>query len=186
MKYGIANTVNEMARSCKVDGRERIEGREVKSREVRSPEVNGEEGFTLIELLTIIGIIGVLASLALTSFGYYKASAALAVAETTIHDARGAFEGGIVDADNLPASVPLTSQNSQGNLSSPLASALLPGFKVPSNVRFRVSYDNTCITGACQVALLETRHCQGEEYVRWVRFGDGVETKLQISGTGCS
>ena len=141
---------------------------------MRQMNSSAEEGFTLLELLTIIGIIGVLASLALTSFGFYKASAALAVAETTLHDARGAFEGGIVDSDNLPASVALTSQTTQGPVSDANANALLPGFMVPDNVRFDVSYDNTCTNGACTLALLEVRHCQGEEYVRWTRFGDGV------------
>ncbi len=145
-----------------------------------------EGGFTLIELLTVIGIIGILMSLGLTSFSFYKASAAFATAKQTAHDARNAIEAAQVDPDNPPSSVPLTSQTSQGMITDPLAAAFLPGLRLPPRVNFQVQYDNTCVTGACQSELVQVNHCSGLEFVRWIRFGDGTEIEFEIAGEGCS
>ncbi len=144
-----------------------------------------EQGFTLIELLTVIGIIGILASLGITSFSYYKASAAFASAEQTLHDARNAIEAAVVDQDNLPASVPLTNQKGQGQIQDATAAAYLPGLMLPRNLDFNVSYDNTCSNAACTKDFIQVRHCSGEKYIRWLRYGDGVEVKLEPSGSGC-
>lgn len=147
--------------------------------------MNKEGGFTLVELLTIIGIIGVLAALSLSSYTYYKSSAAVAVAETGIHDAQTAFEAGIVDPDNLPASFGLVSQSSQGAIQDASAKDLLPGFRVPRQSKFQVSFDKTCAVLEDSMAYMQLNHCQGDQYVTWERFCDGVTIRLTVEGEGC-
>ncbi|MCB0328792.1 MAG: prepilin-type N-terminal cleavage/methylation domain-containing protein [Bdellovibrionales bacterium] len=148
--------------------------------------MRSEAGFTLIELLTIIGIIGILASLSLTSYVYYKASAAYAVAETGMHDAQTAFEAGIVDPDNLPPSFALVSQTAQGPIQDAVASQLLPGYRVPRSAKFQVAFDKTCAANEDSMAYMQLNHCQGDQYITWERFCDGVTIRLSISGEGCS
>lgn len=145
-----------------------------------------ESGFTLIELLTIIGIIGILSLLGVTSFKVYRADAAYSVSETTLRNARSAVEAAINNIDNPPGAVALVSQNSPGPISDANAKAFLPAFQLPKNVKFEVSYDPTCVSGACQSEFLEVSHCFAQEYTRWVRFGDGVDLILEhVSGGGC-
>ena len=148
--------------------------------------MKSQAGFTLIELLTVIAIIGVLSALGVTNLAYYKANAAYASATTTMHNARNALEAGLSDPDNLPGAVGLTSQTSQGSLTNVAAAALLPGMLLPSDVKFQVEYDPACSTGACQSDFLQVNHCFGREYIRFLRFGDGVELYLDhIDGVGC-
>ena len=145
-----------------------------------------ESGFTLLELLTIIAIIGVLSSLSLTSYVYYKASAALAVAETGMHDAETSFEAGIVDPDRLPNAFALVAQSNSGPVSNADASALLPGYRVPNSSTFRVQFDPTCAVSTDSMAYMQLNHCQGDRYVTWERFCDGVIVRLVVEGEGCA
>lgn len=146
-----------------------------------------ESGFTLIELLTIIAIIGILGSLALTSFQVYRSDAAYSVAESTLRNARSALEASINNIDSPPGPVALVSQNTPGVMSDPSARAFLPAFQVPKNVKVEVSYDPTCVIGACQSEFVQIGHCFADEYTRWVRFGDGVDMLLEhVAGGGCS
>ena len=148
--------------------------------------MRSESGFTLIELLTVIAIVMVLSSLALTSFQVYRADAAYSVVESTIRNARNAVEASINNVDSPPGAVALTSQNTPGTLSDASARAFLPAFQLPKNTKLEVSYDPACVTAACQSELLEVGHCFSDEYSRWVRFGDGVEVLLEhVSGGGC-
>jgi prepilin-type N-terminal cleavage/methylation domain-containing protein len=147
--------------------------------------MRNEAGFTLIELLTVIAIIGILASLSLTSYVLYKASAAYTVAETGIHDAQTAFEAGTIDPDSLPASFGLVSQATQGELSDNAAKELLPGFRIPRNSKFSVLFDKTCAVNTDTLAYMQMNHCQGDRYITWERFCDGVTVKLAVSGEGC-
>lgn len=150
-------------------------------------KMRSEGAFTLIELLTVIGTIGLLAALGLTSFNVYKANAAYASVETTMINARNAVEAGISDPDNLPPAVALVSQKAQGSIQDNAAANFLPGMMLPSKMKFQASYDPTCVDAACQSEFLEAKHCWGKEYMRWVRFGDGVEMYLDhISGIGCN
>ena len=147
--------------------------------------MRSESGFTLIELLTIVGIIGILASLSLSSYVYYKGSAALAVAETGMHDAQTAFEAGIGDPDNLPSSFALLSQTQQGELTNADANDLLPGYRIPRNSKFQVEFDTTCAVSTDPFGYMQLNHCQGDRYVTWERFCDGVIVRLTVEGSGC-
>ena len=148
--------------------------------------MNEESGFTLIELLTVLAIIGVLSSLGVTAFRVYQANAAYVAASETLRQARTSFEAGINDIDNPPASVGLTLQTSSGQLDSAQARDLLVGLKLPKSVAFQVAYDSGCLAANCQSAFMQVRHCQGEQFVRWVRFGDGSSILLEnLAGEGC-
>ena len=138
----------------------------------------------MIELLTVIAIIGVLSSLALSSFSLYRASAAYAVANQTLHDARNALEASLVDPDNLPASGAGT-QNFPGEMTGP-GKELLIGLKLPKDMSIDYLYSQECLDSSCEEAVLETRHCKGREFSRWTRFGDGIEVLLEhVAGAGC-
>lgn len=144
-----------------------------------------DSGFTLIELLTIIAIIGVLASLALTSYATYKNSATFAVIETALQDAQTSFEAGIVDPDNLPASFALLSQSTAGEMNNPNAAALLPGFRLPRLTKIQVSFNSTCAAPNNSMAFMQINHCQGKKYITWERFCDGTTVRLAVDGDGC-
>ena len=151
------------------------------------PRRSGEAGFTLIELLTIIGIIGVLSLLGMSSFKVYRADAAYSVAESTLRNARSAVEASVNNIDNPPPAVSHTVQTASGPIADANARAFLPAMQLPKNVKFQVSYDPTCTSGACQSELLEVSHCYSNEYARWIRFGDGLDLTLEhIAGGGCS
>lgn len=145
-----------------------------------------ERGFTLIELLTVLVILSILSGLGMYSFSVYQARAAYIVAEQTMSDARTDLEASITSVDNPPGSVALYAQAIQGPLQNAAAAALLPSTRVPRNVKFQVSYDSGCIDGGCQSEFIQVNHCNGSEYVRWIRFGDGVDVLLDhLAGSGC-
>ena len=149
--------------------------------------MRSQKGFTLIELLTVIGIIGILAGLGIASFAVYKSSAAYGVASATLRDGRTFMEAGLNNYDDPPASVALYTQSSQGPLNDAAAAALMPGMMVPRNVKFQISYDADCASDSCMTALIQANHCQGEQFVRYVKFGDGSETLMENqAGSGCS
>ncbi|MCB0339098.1 MAG: type II secretion system protein [Bdellovibrionales bacterium] len=146
-----------------------------------------ESGFTLIELLTIIGIVGILASLSLTSLKVYKSDAGYSVAEKTLMDARIALEAGITATESGPDTVPLYVQKVQGALQNAGATELLPGMRLPYNVKFQVEHDNECDMLACQAELIQVDHCHSNEFIRWVRFGDGSEFQFDnVAGGDCT
>lgn len=145
-----------------------------------------KRGFTLIELLTVISLLGVLAGLALQAFYIYRANGYYAVTESTLKNARTALEAGLSNVDNLPTAVGLTSQASPGSIGDPGLSTLLPGMRLPNNVKLQAMYDDTCDVGACTSEILQVNHCKGSEFARYIRFGDGSDILMQhVAGAGC-
>ncbi len=145
-----------------------------------------EQGFTLIELLTVIAILGVLASLTISSFGIYKSKAAYAVGESLLREARNSLEAGLTDADNPPPAVPYTVADVQGPVSDALAGQLLRELQLPRNTELHVYHDPACVAPGCLAEFLQVYHCQAKEYTNWSRFGDGSEVLLQnLAGGGC-
>ena len=145
-----------------------------------------EKGFTLIELLTVVVLIGILAGLGIASFSVYKRTASYGVATKTLHDARTVLEASVSNYDSPPGSVPLTSQTSQGRLSDPSAYALLPQMQLPKDVKFQVEYNSACADDTCSEVLIQVDPCKGDEFVRYTRFGDGLELQEEHqTGGGC-
>lgn len=145
-----------------------------------------ERGFTLIELLTVVGIISVLAYLGITSFYVYRSDAAYAVVAETVAQSVNALEAGAANPDEVLPSVTGFTQNSQGSLTNVDAAKVLPGLRVPRRSKLSFDFDPTCNTAACEQAAIEVRHCMGQDYVRFVRYGDGVDVRLEhLAGVGC-
>lgn len=148
--------------------------------------MKAEQGFTLIELMTAFVIIGILAALSMSSFTAYMARAGYGVAETAVRNGRTAIEAAFSSSTSDPAAVPLVAQSTPGGITNGAARALLPGMQLPSRVKFEVSYDPACQVAACEQQVVQARHCAGQEYVRWVRYGDGLDIYLEhIAGAGC-
>jgi prepilin-type N-terminal cleavage/methylation domain-containing protein len=146
-----------------------------------------EQGFTLIELLTVIGIIGVVSALGLTSFYVYKSDAAYAVSARLVQDGVQAVEASLSLPDQILPEVASYSQSSQGPISDPSAATVLSGIMVPRKMKLQFSFDPACLSGACVAASLQANHCQAVDFPRWVRYGDGVDIRLEhIVGSGCS
>lgn len=147
---------------------------------------NRQQGFTLIELLTVIGILGSLAYLGMTSIWVYRARAGYAAAATTLDGARSDLEGSINNPDKAYAAVGLVSQSQVGPLSDSSAHELLPNFRVGRNTKIQVSFDPDCIDSSCTSEYLRVDHCFSSEYVSWSRFGDGENITLErMPGGGC-
>lgn len=149
--------------------------------------MGNEKGFTLIELLVVIGIIGVLASISITSFSVYRSTAAYANAEVILRNAHFSVESGLNSDETLPAAVPLTTQVTRGPLTDALAADFLDGFQLPKDGLISVSYSPGCIVSSCQQVYLKASHCSAIEHIEFVRFGDGLEIRLEkINGGGCT
>ena len=143
-----------------------------------------ERGFTLIELLTVIVILGILAALSLQGFVLYKASAAFAVSTSTLRDAQTALYAAQT-APNATFDPVDTSQRAQGALATAEGREIFPGFLLPKSIDFAYAFDPTCVDSSCPFQTrVEVRHQAGQKYWRWIRFGDGVEAKLQVPGAG--
>ncbi len=143
-----------------------------------------QAGFTLIELLTVVGIIGILASLSLTSFMLYRANAAFAVVQRTLQDSRVGVESTLTNPENVPPAVALVNQQVPGSLVDGTARTFLPAIQIPRNISYSVSFDPGCQTGGCQSAFIEARHRYGKRYQQWIRFGDGLYIPVEVVADG--
>lgn len=148
--------------------------------------MRSQRGMTLIELMTVIVLLGVLSGLSISTFKLYRASANYTVAETSMQYARRAIEAALSRTDNPPDAVALTSQTVAGAVVDADAAEYLEGFYLPPNIRVDVEYDPGCNNGGCQSDYVQIKHCEGLEFVRWIRFGDGTELMLpNLPGAGC-
>lgn len=148
--------------------------------------MKNEKAFTLLELMAVLAILSILMSLAMFSLTEYTATAGYSVAASTLRDARTALGASFNDANTAPPALGLTTQTSPGGIQDNTARLLLPGMQLPSNVKFSVSYDPSCTDASCESEYLQVRHCRGNEYIRWIRYGDGLDVLLEhISGVGC-
>jgi type IV pilus assembly protein PilA len=57
-----------------------------------SREKTSSQGFTLIELLVVIGIVAILAAIAVSQYALYKQKSVDSLMESTLHEARQAME----------------------------------------------------------------------------------------------
>jgi Tfp pilus assembly protein PilE len=145
-----------------------------------------EGGFTVLELLTVITTIGVLSTLSITSFYLYRKDGFYSVTESTLRNAKSAFEIGISGSDPSPSSVGLTTQNSRGEISDPTLKTILPGMTLPGNVELQASYNDSCTDSSCDAQYLYVNHCKGKVGASWIRFGDGVDITMEdIPTAGC-
>lgn len=145
-----------------------------------------QSGFTLIELLVVVAIIGILSQLGLTSFYVYRADAAYANVKRAIHEVNNAASAGVLDADHLPAAVPLTTQTAPGPLTDANAQSYLLGYSLSPKMKLQVSYDPSCTSTACVSGFVQVNHCSGKKYIQFLQFGDGsTETIEDIAGAGC-
>lgn len=112
-------------------------------------------GFTLIELLIVVGIIGVLAGLAISQFSKYKEESYFAAAKAHVSAAKTAAEVRISENPGVPFSI-VVSPNGTILPTSPSLGVILPGYKHQVGVYLSVDYDGTTIaisSSHCSIAL---------------------------------
>jgi prepilin-type N-terminal cleavage/methylation domain-containing protein len=144
-----------------------------------------ERGFTLIELLTVIGILGVLYYLTLTSLTVVKANAGHKTAMRLAQDARTSVEGALSEPDTIYPFAEFT-QTTQGSITDAAGSQIIPEVQVSRQTSFTFYYDPDCADASCTATRVQARHCLGKSYVVWTRFGDGEEILLDsVPGAGC-
>lgn len=145
-----------------------------------------EKGFTLIELLVVVATISILAGLGIPTLWSLKSNAAYAVAEDTLRGCRNSGEAGLATAGGIGGLGRTLLQTQADLMGNANAKAYLAGMVVPTNVSIEVEYDPTCLDGGCTTEYVQVKHCNGQQYLNWTRFGDGSEIYVRnIAGDGC-
>jgi prepilin-type N-terminal cleavage/methylation domain-containing protein len=75
---------------------------------------SSRRGFTIVELLVVIAVIGILATIAIVSYGAWKKSAATAQVKNDLNGVAAAMESARTFANAYPATIPTTFTASQG------------------------------------------------------------------------
>jgi prepilin-type N-terminal cleavage/methylation domain-containing protein len=149
-------------------------------------KINAERGFTLIELLTVVAIISIVAALGMTSFYVYRSDAAYAVSEQLLQDGIRSVEASLNNVDQSFTPIAGYVQSSQGTITDPSAARVLVGLMIPKKSKIEFSFDPTCDNSSCVLASIQANHCMSREHTRWIRYGDGVDVRLEhLAGGGC-
>ncbi len=141
--------------------------------------MKSETGFTLIEMLVVVLLIAILSYLSMTTFDVYRAKAAYASVESTLHSAVNAAEASQTDAQRLPPAVAWYYQNSQGSPSDPAAAEYLAGLRIPGKTCIWATYNPSCFEMACLSDFVMVAHCMAEESAQWMRWGDGWSATIR-------
>jgi prepilin-type N-terminal cleavage/methylation domain-containing protein len=102
--------------------------------------LHNKRGFTLIELIIVIGIIGVLAAIAIPIFAQYKARAYDSDVKSHLHNIYLACKGYWTDS------------GSTSNCTAPIVSTTTYGYIQTSNISIAVSGDEFTFAGTASHA----------------------------------
>ena len=69
----------------------------------RIRKCSSSQGFTLLELIVVVGIIGVIAAIAIPQYGTYKSRAVDSQMQSALKNARTAMEAYYIDHNDYPA-----------------------------------------------------------------------------------
>ena len=140
-----------------------------------------QQGFTLIELLTVVAIIALLASIAISSFLVYRQNAAFGVLQRLGGDVQQNLEIS-ASSDVLPPAFNADIQLSAGPLVNVNARKVLDAVKLPSQTSFAGRYNPGCQSSGCESAFIELRHQKSVKYLQLLRAGDGVWARVEQAG----
>ena len=145
-----------------------------------------ERGFTKVELLVSIAIVGVLCSIALTSFWVYKDGAEYTKAESDLRNARVAIEAGEQDL-GIGASIVYTETADTGGPVLGVLQPLLPELGTSKDVVVGAQFDYCDNTSpAMQVnRLIVSKACKANLITQYVRFCSGIEVITDHVGGAC-
>ena len=138
-----------------------------------------EDGMTLADLLVTIGIIGILAAIAIQEFGVYRQRVNYVLSEETLRDARTALEGSNIDEANGAGGMQVAWLNKPGKPPTAAARRLLPGYVVPQRSDILVLKNPTCGNAMCLKEYIRARNCNADKYLYWYRFGNGIELTVR-------
>ena len=137
-----------------------------------------EKGFTLIELLVSMGILAILAGLAIASYGEYKQEAEYKKALADMHTAQVSINAGEQSVAS-GYTLGLTYTNTTGGTLPASLTTLMPGGVTSPDVRIGVMY-NSC-DGQPPLTVnyfVVTQPCNAGKYASYTKFCNGIEIPL--------
>jgi prepilin-type N-terminal cleavage/methylation domain-containing protein len=111
--------------------------------------LRSDRGLTLIELLVVIGIIALLAAIAISQYALYKQKSVDTLMESTLHEARQAIESYYVDNHTYVGATVTILRNSYGYL--PSVGVVLSINPPPTNTGYSLM---VCATGGTSAAFV--------------------------------
>ena len=162
---------------------------------------SNNQGFTLMELLVVMGIMGVITTLAIPNYKEAKNAAYDAALKVSFRQAIDALTVGqgeieLNDPDYAGFSFWTVTDAQEGptEVTDPEgAGRLMPGYVVPNNVRLRVYLSNLCAaSGACGASSvhinLRLKHCKSGTMMKYYSIGRDIAytitTKKNHTPTG--